>query len=143
MYLKMDMTAILPEVCSSHILSFTSPRDACRSSLVSPIFRSAANFDTVWERFLPFDYKDIISNAYLPVENFGSLSKKELYFYLCNNPIIIDNGTMCFTLDRWSGKKCYMLGARGLSITWGDEPNHWSWTSRPESSWSKSLPSWS
>ncbi|XP_022734383.1 putative F-box protein PP2-B12 [Durio zibethinus] len=131
--MKTDMTAILPEVCLSHILSFTSPRDACRSSLVSPIFRSAANSDTVWERFLPSDYQDIISNASLPAETFSSLSKKELYFHLCNNPIIIDNGTMCFTLDKRSGKKCYMMGARGLSITWGDQPKHWSWTCRPES----------
>ncbi|XWS35115.1 hypothetical protein CRYUN_Cryun21dG0098500 [Craigia yunnanensis] len=131
--MKMDMTAILPEVCLSHILSFTSPRDACRSSRVSPIFRSAANSDTVWERFLPSDYQDIISNATLPAENFCSMSKKELYFHLCNNPFIIDNGSMCFTLDKWSGKKCYMLGARGLSITWGDYPNHWTWTSLPES----------
>ncbi|KAK2632574.1 hypothetical protein EUGRSUZ_L01377 [Eucalyptus grandis] len=38
-----------------------------------------------------------------------------------------------YSLDRHSGKKCIMLSARALSITWGDTPIYWSWTCLPNS----------
>ncbi|GAY65689.1 hypothetical protein CUMW_243060 [Citrus unshiu] len=73
----------------------------------------------------------------------ASSSKKELYFSLCHNPILIDEGkkqrciSNCdiqhsFSLDKQSGKKCYMISARDLLIIWGDTPTYWSWTSIPE-----------
>ncbi|KAH9680949.1 F-box protein PP2-B10 [Citrus sinensis] len=122
----MDITIALPAECISNIISLTTPRDACRLSVVSPVFKSAADSDSVWENFLPSDYKQIISNSVSSL--ITSLSKKDLYFHLCRNPIIINNGTM-----PESGKKCYMVGTKGLSIAWGDEPNHWILTSLPES----------
>ncbi|CAL5337269.1 unnamed protein product [Camellia sinensis] len=36
-----------------------------------------------------------------------------------------------FSLDKESQKKCYMLGARGLTIVWGDTPIYWAWRSLP------------
>jgi hypothetical protein len=30
-------------------------------------------------------------------------------------------------LDKATGGKCYMLSARALNISWGDEPNYWRW----------------
>ncbi|KAL9411202.1 hypothetical protein AB3S75_044904 [Citrus x aurantiifolia] len=129
----MDITIALPAECISNIISLTTPRDACRLSVVSPVFKSAADSDYVWENFLPSDYKQIISNSVSDSSLITSLSKKDLYFHLCRNPIIINNGTMSFALEPESGKKCYMVGAKGLSIAWGDEPNHWILTSLPES----------
>ncbi|KAL9684366.1 hypothetical protein QQ045_021802 [Rhodiola kirilowii] len=38
-----------------------------------------------------------------------------------------------FSLDKWSGKKCYMISARDLDIFWGDTPCYWKWMSLPES----------
>ncbi|GKE32644.1 putative F-box protein PP2-B12 [Tanacetum coccineum] len=38
-----------------------------------------------------------------------------------------------FSLDKPTGKKCYMLAARDLSIVWGDTPRYWRWISLPES----------
>ncbi|KAK6914256.1 Phloem protein 2-like [Dillenia turbinata] len=38
-----------------------------------------------------------------------------------------------FNLERRSGKRCYMLGARELNITWGDNPSYWSWNTIPDS----------
>lgn len=32
-----------------------------------------------------------------------------------------------FAIDKRSGKKCYMIGARRLSITWGDTQTYWQW----------------
>ncbi|KAK9180344.1 hypothetical protein WN943_029553 [Citrus x changshan-huyou] len=84
----------LPAECISHIISLTTLRDACISSTVCPIFKSAADSDSVWEKFLPSDYKQIISNSVSDSSLITSLSKKDLYFHLCHNPIIINNGAM-------------------------------------------------
>ncbi|GMY26844.1 putative F-box protein PP2-B12 [Fagus crenata] len=132
----MDITKILPLECISHIISFTSPRDACRSSLVSPTFNSASNSSTVWERFLPPDYQDFISSS-SSSSSLNSLTKKDLYFHLCDHPILIGNSNRSFALEKGSGKKCLMVGARGLWITWGDISQYWTWTSLPESRFSE------
>ncbi|KAJ4722947.1 F-box protein [Melia azedarach] len=131
----MDITSVLPPECVSHIVSLTSPRDACRLSAVSPAIRSVANSDAVWEKFLPSDYQLILSDSVSPFSSslLTSLSKKELYFHLCHNPVLINNGTMSFALEKESGKKIYMIGARGISIAWGDRPSYWIWISLPES----------
>lgn len=78
----------LPEGCIALILSRTTPVDACRFSLVSKLFHSAADSDAVWERFLPSDYRSIISECSLP--NYPS--KKALYLALADHPVIIDEG---------------------------------------------------
>lgn len=125
----MDM---LPEGCVAKVLSLTSPKDACRLSLVGNTFRWAADSDAVWENFLPMDYKDIISRAASYV-NPHPKSKKQVYFWLSDHPLIIDHGTKSFSLEKRSGKKCYMLAARDLAIIWGDTPRYWKWTSLPDS----------
>ncbi|KAJ9158593.1 hypothetical protein P3X46_024158 [Hevea brasiliensis] len=120
---------MLPEGCVSLILSFTSPLDACRSSLVSSTFQSAMESDAVWERFLPSDYRDILSRAVTPLK---FSSKKELFFHLCN-PILMDAGKKSFKLEKSSGKISYTLSARELSIMWSDVPTYWSWMPTIES----------
>jgi hypothetical protein len=83
----------LPEGCIANALSFTAPLDVARLSAVSPMFKSAAISDVVWERFLPSDLESVLSTS-----PDGSLllasvsSKRELYFSLCDNPILVDNG---------------------------------------------------
>ncbi|KAF8369753.1 hypothetical protein HHK36_032223 [Tetracentron sinense] len=115
---------VLPDECISNIISrtLTSPGDACRSSLVSSIFKSIADSDLVWEKFLPSDLKEIISRS---VSTVVSSSKKELFLRLCNHPILIDDGKKSFSIEKWSGGKCYMVAARELTIIWGDTPVYW------------------
>ncbi|KAF6141068.1 hypothetical protein GIB67_006513 [Kingdonia uniflora] len=122
--------SVLPDGCVSYILSLTTPRDVCRSSVVSSMFKFAADSNIVWEKFLPSDYKEIVSGSVL-AEDFES--KKELFFYLCEHPVIVDGGKMSFALDKSSGKKSYMLGARELTIIWGDTPQYWRWKNMLES----------
>ncbi|XP_057443260.1 F-box protein PP2-B11-like [Lotus japonicus] len=121
---------LLPEACIASILSRTTPKDACRLSLVSKTFCSAADSDTVWDRFLPSDSHSIVSE-------FPSLanapSKKALYLALSDDPVIIDEGKKSFQLDRKNGKKRYMLGARDLSISLANDERHWCWKKLPES----------
>ncbi|GLT95490.1 hypothetical protein SLE2022_131700 [Rubroshorea leprosula] len=122
----MDFRAF-PNCCLAAIISFTSPLDACRLSLVSTDFKSAADSDIVWDKFLPADYRSLIPA--LP----PTTSKKELFLSLCDNPVLIEDGKMSLSLEKRSGKKCYMLGARSLEITWGDTPAYWKWISVPDS----------
>ncbi|XP_047258423.1 F-box protein At2g02240-like, partial [Capsicum annuum] len=95
----------------------------------------AADSDSVWEKFLPSEYQSIISGSVNPIPDFGS--KKDLYVYLCHNPILIDEGRKSFSLEKRTGKKCYFLGAWDLHIEWADSPQYWEWTSLPDSRFSK------
>ncbi|KAJ4776285.1 F-box protein [Rhynchospora pubera] len=121
----------LPPDCISHIISLASPRDACMFSLTSTAFRSVIDTDDTWQRFLPLDYASILSRAVNPVE---FSSKKDLLVKLCKHPVLIDGGKMSFGLDRFTGKKCYMISARALDIDSANEaPDHWRWISSPDS----------
>ncbi|KAK2650781.1 hypothetical protein Ddye_018270 [Dipteronia dyeriana] len=57
------MTKILalPVGCIAAVISFTSPRDACRLACVSTTFRTAADSDVVWECFLPPEHSPSLS----------------------------------------------------------------------------------
>ncbi|KAM0069634.1 putative phloem protein [Helianthus debilis subsp. tardiflorus] len=115
---------MLPEDCISTVLSLTSPPDASRFMLVSSSLRSAAESNNVWDRFLPSDLPRILSRSHTQL---NISSKKELYFQLCDS-ILIDGGIRSFSLDKRSGRKCWILSARTLSISSSNEPNHWTWT---------------
>lgn len=82
--------SMLPADCTEKILALTSPLDVCRISLLSKSLQSAAESDSVWEKFLPSDYQSIISASLTPVPDFPS--KKDLYLYLCHHPLSIDAG---------------------------------------------------
>ncbi|XP_009379693.3 F-box protein PP2-B10-like [Pyrus x bretschneideri] len=118
-HVHMDLQA-LPEGCIANVVSLTTPPDACRFSAVSRSFMSAAKSDAVWDKFLPHDIPSILPHF---------SSKKELYLTLCENPVLLDDGKMMFFLDKWSGKKCYMISARDLMIAWGGNPDYWGWNS--------------
>ena len=63
------------------------------------------------------------------------------FFCSCSTMMILDvplfffkNLKQSFALEKHGGKKCYMIGARGLSITWGDTPDYWTWKPLPDQS---------
>ncbi|KAF8015460.1 hypothetical protein BT93_H1083 [Corymbia citriodora subsp. variegata] len=107
----------LPEGCIASIVSLTSPADVCRLASVSPNFKSVCDSNVVWASFLPPDRRQMASRSFL--------SLKELYFSFCDEPVLISDGKMSFSLDRHSGKKCIMLSARALSISCGDTLRYW------------------
>lgn len=150
-----DLFYVLPEECIAGVLSFTSPPEACRSSSVSTIFRSAAESDTVWETFLPPQYQTIISRS-ADSSSLSFSSKKDLYLRLCDHPLLLDEGrkvystptlpflniisnpfklhylSQSFWLEKSSGKICYMLSPKDLLIVWMDTPSYWTWASLPD-----------
>ncbi|KAF8015426.1 hypothetical protein BT93_H1051 [Corymbia citriodora subsp. variegata] len=120
-----DFFSALPEGCIASVVSFTSPPDACRLATLSGNFKWACDSDVVWASFLPPDWRQMVSSRRVS-------SLKELYFSLCNDPVLSADGKMSF-LDRYSGKKCIMLSARALSIALGDTSTYWSWNPIPSS----------
>ncbi|KAJ0105626.1 hypothetical protein Patl1_19263 [Pistacia atlantica] len=109
-------------------------------------------------RFCPLITMDIVCNSASSELLTTCSSKKNLYFHLCRNPIILNNGTMfmffayvilvafwglveqlliweSFSLEKESGKKCYMVAARQLVIRWlcREKPQWWKWQSLHES----------
>ena len=88
----------LPEGCIATVISFASPRDACRFSCVNSVFKLAAESDAVWDRFLPPDYRSLISDSDFcsssSSPSLGFPSKKDLFLSLCHNPILMDEGKM-------------------------------------------------
>ena len=84
-----ELFNVLPEGCIANVLSLTTPRDACRSSLVSSSFRSASESDVVWERFLPIETENMEA-----IVSLSFSSKKQLFLHLCDHPLLIDDGKM-------------------------------------------------
>ncbi|KAL1813118.1 hypothetical protein ACET3Z_023183 [Daucus carota] len=140
---NMNYWDMLPEGCIAEIVSHTTPVDACRVALVSPAVRSVADSDPVWDSFLPSDYRQLISRAVgnQPIHRLlsASPSKKDLYLSLAHHPLVIDAGDMSFSLDKRTGKKCFMMGARALTIVWGDTPRYWRWRSDSGSRFGKAI----
>lgn len=101
---KIDYFNMLPEGCVADTVAYTTPLDACRLTLVAPSFRSIADSNAVWERFLPSDYLQLISRA-VPAAHqtirqlLASSPKKKLYLFLCDHPLLIDDGTMVTSLS--------------------------------------------
>ncbi|KAG5532816.1 hypothetical protein RHGRI_027190 [Rhododendron griersonianum] len=93
----MAVVDVLPEGCIANVASLTSPQDACRLAVVGSTFKSAAESDAVWERFLPSHYRDIITRAVdfpnLTPSSSSFASKKQLYLWLSDHPLLIDQGT--------------------------------------------------
>ncbi|TMW89015.1 hypothetical protein EJD97_017752 [Solanum chilense] len=116
---------MLPEGCISVIISFTTPVDAIRLSILSRGFKAAAESDIVWDKFLPSDHQHIVSRSVSPIllDN-----KKDLYFRLSESPILLDKGKMSFWLEKTNGKKCYLLSSRQLTISYSDTELFWEYT---------------
>ncbi|KAF3796311.1 PHLOEM PROTEIN 2-LIKE A6 [Nymphaea thermarum] len=83
---------------------------------------------------LPPDLPALLSRAVSPI---SFSSKKELFFLLCSSPLIIDSGKRSFSLDRGSGKKCFMISAKELSIMLSEDESCWRWISLPNSRFSE------
>lgn len=95
MVFSADFCAI-PTDCVSKIISLTSPPDACRLALVSNLFKSVSESDTVWEKFLPGDFQEVVGRSDSAADEchclFLGFSKKQLFFRLSEFPLLIDSG---------------------------------------------------
>jgi hypothetical protein len=99
----------MPNDCVSKILSYTSPIDVCRFSMVSSTLYSAANSDSIWKTFLPSDYDDILSRTINPFTLQSCSSYKNLFYSLCQHPLLIDRGRIVSII-------IYELGRKSLTL---------------------------
>lgn len=113
----------LPLDCIAKIIASTTPKDACRISSTAKIFRSIADSDAVWLHFLP-------SHSLSSAEDD---STKQTYLRLSSAGTLIDGGTKHLSIERATGKKRLIIGARSLYIEWGDTPEYWAWEPEPGS----------
>ncbi|XP_074364598.1 F-box protein PP2-B11-like [Apium graveolens] len=125
----------LPQELIQEIVSRTSPAHASgKLSLLCSSFWSAAKSNLVWERFLPpdliarravqdqVDYNDPWKN--IDADTLRAFpNKKDLYLFLCDNPLYIDNGVMYTWLDKLSGNRCFHIGPQSLTL---GHPDGWS-----------------
>lgn len=79
----------IPESCVACVILHLTPPEICNLARLNRAFRGAASSDSVWERKLPSNYKDLLD--LLPVERYRSLSKKGV-FALLSRPIPFDDG---------------------------------------------------
>ena len=79
-------TPLTPSECIAAIVSRTTPVDAVRLSLVSKTFLSAADFDAVWNHFIP-SYPDFIVSKSSTFANIRT--KRAVYLALCDRHIIL------------------------------------------------------
>ncbi|PON76586.1 F-box domain containing protein [Parasponia andersonii] len=100
-----DDLYVLPEACIAHIISLTTPRDACRLYSVSPTFASAAQSDTVWRSFPREGYS--VHPPRLPPR------PKDFSFSLCDQTLLIDkdiNVILLFSIG-WKKHHCVLIKA--------------------------------
>nr|GMD74470.1 F-box protein PP2-B10-like [Ipomoea batatas] len=60
------------------------------------------------------------SSSFIPVFP----TKKALFLFLSNYPILHDGGKMSFSLDKKTGKKCFTVAPRVLTFTGVNDPIH-------------------
>ncbi|WOG84928.1 hypothetical protein DCAR_0104113 [Daucus carota subsp. sativus] len=88
-----DLFGKLPEEIIEEVVSLIGPMEACRLSVVCKRFLSAAESNTVWERFLPSDYQQFLDRAdSLP--NIKFAHKKDVFLFLIGNHVIFDGNTL-------------------------------------------------
>ncbi|KAE8790692.1 hypothetical protein D1007_34890 [Hordeum vulgare] len=101
----------LPEELLVHVVSLTSPPDACRAAAVSRAFRATADSDAVWSFFLPRNLPRFAKGE-LPCK---PTSKKGLFRRLSDHPALLPHKLVSMQLDRATGRALHDF-ARALQI---------------------------
>uniref|UniRef100_A0A8I6Y8F9 F-box domain-containing protein n=1 Tax=Hordeum vulgare subsp. vulgare TaxID=112509 RepID=A0A8I6Y8F9_HORVV len=102
----------LPEELLVHVVSLTSPPDACRAAAVSRAFRATADSDAVWSFFLPRNLPRFAKGE-LPCK---PTSKKGLFRRLSDHPALLPHKLVSMQLDRATGAERFTISARALQI---------------------------
>ncbi|MCO5583086.1 hypothetical protein L7F22_036993 [Adiantum nelumboides] len=119
---------ILQKFCESADIDVPA---LCEFVLINKNFLAACNADSLWEKLLP--PASHLASLFKECDDADLLqfyrnlqSKKALYQRLCR-PISLAGGLQKFWLDRRTGKECYIMSARALSVIWGSTPQYWGW----------------
>ncbi|XP_047956533.1 F-box protein PP2-A15 [Salvia hispanica] len=121
----------IPESCVACVFLYLSPPEICNLARLNRAFRSAASSDAVWEAKLPSNYHHLLQLLSQPAlcEN---LSRKDIFAFLAR-PNLFDDANKLVWVDRYAGRVCMSISAKGLSITGIDDRRYWSWVPTEES----------
>ncbi|XP_010558968.1 PREDICTED: F-box protein PP2-A15 [Tarenaya hassleriana] len=120
----------IPESCVACVFMYLTPPEICNLARLNRAFRGAASSDSVWEKKLPPNYRDLLD--LLPPERYQKLSKKDI-FALLSRPIPFDDGNKELWIDRVTGRVCMAISARGMVITGIEDRRYWNWIPTEES----------
>lgn len=121
----------IPEACIASVFLYLTPPEICNLAPLNRAFRGAASSDVVWETKLPKNYQELIG-LLLPPEKYDGLSKKDVFAVL-SRPIKFDDGNKEVWVDRWTGRVCISISAKGMAITGIDDRRYWNWILTDES----------
>ncbi|XP_028759271.1 protein PHLOEM PROTEIN 2-LIKE A1-like [Neltuma alba] len=80
---------------------------------------------------LPKNLQDILKEADFPIDKSSTV---KLYDQLYSSGLFLSHKTKKFWMNKKSNCNCFMLYARALSITWGEDHRYWKWIQLQESS---------
>lgn len=103
----------LPDDLLVHVISLTSPPDACRATAVSRAFHAAADSNTVWSSFLPRHLPRFAKNE---LSRTPPSTKKGLFRRLSEEPALLPGKYMRMQLDKATGAKRLTISGSALQI---------------------------
>ncbi|KAI4378691.1 hypothetical protein MLD38_016135 [Melastoma candidum] len=120
----------IPEGCVAKVFLHLTPPEICNLARLNRAFRGAASSDSVWDKKLPGNYRDLLD--LLPPERYRNLSKKDV-FALLSRPVAFHDGNKEVWVDRESGRVCMSISARAMAVTGIDDRRYWNWVPTEES----------
>ncbi|CAI9783132.1 unnamed protein product [Fraxinus pennsylvanica] len=123
----------IPESCVACVFLHLTPPEICNLARLNRAFRGAASSDAVWEAKLPSNYHHLLD--LLPQTDGDTnhkLSKKAI-FAILSRPHPFDDGNKALWLDKFSGRVCMSISAKGMAITGIEDRRYWNWVPTEES----------
>ncbi|XP_042014519.1 F-box protein PP2-A15-like [Salvia splendens] len=121
----------IPESCVACVFLYLSPPEICNLARLNRAFRGAASSDAVWEAKLPSNYHLLLQLLSQPALC-GNLSRKDIFAFLAR-PNLFDDANKLVWVDRYAGRVCMSISAKGMSITGIDDRRYWNWVPTEES----------
>ncbi|XP_030443703.1 uncharacterized protein PHLOEM PROTEIN 2-LIKE A4-like [Syzygium oleosum] len=78
----------------------------------------------------PHQYQSILRESDSPPIH-DHIPLERLYDQLCAG-VFLKNRTMKYSVEKKSKKNCFMIYARGLSITWAENNSYWNWVTQKD-----------
>ncbi|CAK8577374.1 unnamed protein product [Lathyrus sativus] len=92
--------------------------------------QSAAPKPLIKQLGFPYNFENILKDADSPVDK----SSREKMFDQLQAGVFLHSKTKKYWVEKKSNANCFMLYARGLSITWGENPLYWKWIQQKDAS---------
>ncbi|KAL8504998.1 hypothetical protein ACS0TY_016265 [Phlomoides rotata] len=121
----------IPESCVACVFLYLTPPEICNLARLNRAFRGAASSDAVWEAKLPSNYHHLLNFLSHP-DVYENLSRKDI-FALLSRPLPFEDDNKVVWVDRFTGRVCMSISAKGMAITGIEDRRYWNWLPTDES----------